>query len=268
MLEVISLGAGVQSSTMALMAAKGDLTPMPDCAIFSDTGWEPPKVYDWLDWLEEQLPFPVHRVQAGNILDDILNGNQKNYTTIPFYLGKDGKRISMGRRQCTNQYKLIPIRKKIRQLMGLKKYQKAPKGINVRLWIGISTDEMLRMKPNRDIYIENIWPLIESDMSRDDCYDWMKVNDYGKPSKSSCIGCPFHSNSDWVEMKKNAPDEWDHAVKIDSIIRQPSKYNKNKDLLQYMHRRCLPLEEAVLLDEDPDDQLNLFNNECEGMCGV
>jgi hypothetical protein len=38
-MKVISLGAGVQSSVMALMAAEGELTPMPDCAIFSDTQW-------------------------------------------------------------------------------------------------------------------------------------------------------------------------------------------------------------------------------------
>ena len=37
MLEVISLGAGVQSTTMALMAAHGEIEPMPDLAIFTDT---------------------------------------------------------------------------------------------------------------------------------------------------------------------------------------------------------------------------------------
>ena len=48
MLTIISLGAGVQSTTMALMAAHGEITPMPDCAIFADTGWEPKAVYDHL----------------------------------------------------------------------------------------------------------------------------------------------------------------------------------------------------------------------------
>jgi len=38
MKHVISLGAGVQSSTMALMAAAGEITPMPDCAIFAGNG--------------------------------------------------------------------------------------------------------------------------------------------------------------------------------------------------------------------------------------
>ena len=53
-LQIISLGAGVQSSTMALMAVRGEITPMPDCAIFADTGAEPQYVYEWLNWLEMQ----------------------------------------------------------------------------------------------------------------------------------------------------------------------------------------------------------------------
>ena len=43
-LHILSLGAGVQSSTLALMFARGEVTPMPDCAIFADTGAEPASV--------------------------------------------------------------------------------------------------------------------------------------------------------------------------------------------------------------------------------
>ena len=53
MRHVLSLGAGVQSSTLALMAAAGEVTPMPDAAIFADTQAEPAGVYRWLDWLEK-----------------------------------------------------------------------------------------------------------------------------------------------------------------------------------------------------------------------
>ena len=35
--NVLNLGAGVQSSTLALMAATGAITPMLDFAIFADT---------------------------------------------------------------------------------------------------------------------------------------------------------------------------------------------------------------------------------------
>jgi 3'-phosphoadenosine 5'-phosphosulfate sulfotransferase (PAPS reductase)/FAD synthetase len=72
MKRFLSLGAGVQSSTVALMIAHGELEPV-EAAIFADTGWESPKVYEWLEWLEKQLPFPVHRVQRGNLREDILN---------------------------------------------------------------------------------------------------------------------------------------------------------------------------------------------------
>jgi 3'-phosphoadenosine 5'-phosphosulfate sulfotransferase (PAPS reductase)/FAD synthetase len=73
-LRALSLGAGVQSTTLALMAAHGKIGPMPDCAIFSDTGWEPKAVYAHLDWLRSDnvLPFPVHVVSAGNIRDDLV----------------------------------------------------------------------------------------------------------------------------------------------------------------------------------------------------
>ncbi len=65
-LRVLSLGAGVQSTTLALMAAHGEIGPMPDCAIFADTGWEPAAVYEHLDWLASGnvLPFPIHRVRS------------------------------------------------------------------------------------------------------------------------------------------------------------------------------------------------------------
>jgi 3'-phosphoadenosine 5'-phosphosulfate sulfotransferase (PAPS reductase)/FAD synthetase len=55
-MKVISLGAGVQSTALALMAANGEIGPMPDCAIFADTGWEPEAVYSHLARLREALP--------------------------------------------------------------------------------------------------------------------------------------------------------------------------------------------------------------------
>ncbi len=39
-LTVLSLGGGVQSSVMALMAGEGAFGRVPDCAIFADTHWD------------------------------------------------------------------------------------------------------------------------------------------------------------------------------------------------------------------------------------
>lgn len=49
-MKILSLGAGVQSSTLALMCEAGEIEK-PDYAIFADTGWEPRHVYQWLDYI-------------------------------------------------------------------------------------------------------------------------------------------------------------------------------------------------------------------------
>lgn len=87
-LRVLSLGAGIQSTTLALMAAHGEIGPMPDCAIFADTGWEPQAVYEHLEWLMSGnvLPYPVHIVSAGNIRDDLLQaGGGGRWASIPAF---------------------------------------------------------------------------------------------------------------------------------------------------------------------------------------
>ena len=68
-LRVLSLGGGVQSTTLALMAAHGEIGPMPHCAVFADSGWEPKAVYEHLRWLMSPnvLPFPVHTVSGGDL---------------------------------------------------------------------------------------------------------------------------------------------------------------------------------------------------------
>lgn len=71
---VLSLGAGVQSSTLLLMAIAEEFESTPELAIFADTGWEPEAVYRHLDWLEAEVGdrIEIVRVKAGNIRDDLV----------------------------------------------------------------------------------------------------------------------------------------------------------------------------------------------------
>lgn len=265
MKHIISLGAGVQSSTMALMAAHGKITPMPDCAIFADTQWEPKAVYKWLDWLEKQLPFPVYRVTAGSIRENLLkNSTGQQFAAVPWHMLMPDGSPAMGRRQCTKEYKIEPITRKIRELIGLSKGQRGPRSVAVVQWIGISTDEIQRMKMSRHAYIENRWPLIDARMSRWDCLKWMERNGYPKPAKSSCIGCPYHSDEQWRELRDKTPDEWADAILVDELIRTGPKMRGQ----QFMHRSLVPLAKADLSTAEDRGQLNMFNNDCEGMCGV
>ena len=261
-IRILSLGAGVQSSTMALMADEGSFGVKPDAAVFADTGWEPDSVLKHLEWLKKQLSYPVHICKKGNLNEDILKalrpgGNQ--FASAPFYtLNEDGKK-GMGRRQCTREYKITPIAKKIREIMGYKPRQKMKKDQWVEVWIGISTDEILRIKPSRFWWQKNRWPLMEKNMSRKDCLEWYNKKDYKKPVKSACIGCPFHDDAFWVDMKNNRPDEFKAAVEFDKEMRRHNPKVKN-----FVHRKCVPLDEVEFKEEEP----NLFNMECEGMCGI
>ena len=260
MKKFLSLGAGVQSSTLALMCAKGEI-PAPDAAIFADTQWEPKAVYDWLNYLEKQLPFPVYRVTAGSLRDGVLKSKNLNggrFASIPWFTGKtlESPNGGMGRRQCTSEYKINPLRRKMRELVGPPQRQ-----IQCEVMIGISTDEAHRMKPARNQWQRNIWPLIDRGMSRGDCLAWMAQNGYPTPPKSSCLGCPYHSDQQWREIKAN-PEEWADVVAIDRVIRKPVRGMKPE---QYMHRSFMPIDEAPFND---DRQADMFGNECEGMCGV
>jgi len=270
MMHIISLGAGVQSTTMALMAAHGEITPMPECAIFSDTGWEPKKVYEHLRWISSPnvLPFPTYIVSTGNLREDLIhqsvNSTGQRFASVPWFIkNKDGS-AGLGRRQCTAEYKILPLSRKLRALLGYQPRQRIPVD-SVELWMGISTDEIMRMRPAREPWKKHRWPLIEQRMSRSDCLLWLERHGYPVPAKSSCIGCPFHSDAHWRDMKLNSPDEFADAVEVDRAIR---KGPRTMHGAQYMHDSLKPLDEVDLRNAGDRGQLDLFNNECEGMCGV
>ena len=272
-LTVISLGGGVQSSVMALMAAQGAFDRVPDCAIFADTRWEPPSVYEHLAWLSTQLPFPTYVVDNGRSLrEDVKaltsHSGHRNYVDIPVYLkGGEGESDGIGRRQCTENYKVKPIRKKIRELLGLRRGQRVPSGVSVEVWLGISTDEAIRMKSSRDRWVTNRYPLIEAGMSRTDCADWWTAR-YDRPlERSACVACPFQSRRRWVETKRRWPEMFAEAVEIDEKLRGSLALNKTP----YLHMQRMPLARAVALDEaeiGADAERDGFGNECEGHCGV
>jgi hypothetical protein len=250
------------------MAAKGEIGPMPSCAIFADTGWEPSAVYKHLDWLEANLPFPVHRVSAGNLRDDVIASAENGVRTAnpPFFTKSEGSsQEGFLRRSCTKEYKIEPIRAKLREMIGLKPRQRAPRAPMVEQWIGISTDEAIRMKPSLEPWIDHRWPLIERRMSRGDCLLWMERNGYPRPAKSACIGCPFHSDDEWRRLRDESPDEWQDAVDFDVAVRDGIRGTRDK---LFVHRSLVPLAEVDLRTDAEIGQPDLFINECEGMCGV
>lgn len=266
MMHIISLGAGVQSSTMALMAAHGELTPMPDAAIFADTQAEPDAVYEWLSRLETLLPFTVYRVTAGNLRSVI--GSKKptwQYRTVPipaFVKLEDGSMGGLINRSCTRDYKIFPIQKKLRELLGLTR-KRAPKEPIVNQWIGISLDEAQRMKPSRQAWVEHVFPLIDKRMTRRDCIQWLTDHRFPIPPKSACKFCPFHDSEQWRNL---SPEDREEANLVDESLRSfPRDEYRQKGTL-FLHRSGKPLRDVNFAREP--SLFDGFQNECEGMCGV
>lgn len=270
MLNVISLGAGVQSSTMALMAMLGEIVPMPDAAIFADTHDEPKSVYSWLDWLEKQVPFPVHRVSAGSLSARatrvLTSRNNVKYaqSAVPAYLVGPSGNVGIMMRQCTGNHKIIPIQRKLRELVGSKR---VPKAVVVRQWIGISSDETTRMRQSRIPWIENVYPLIDKWFSRSRCIAWMEKHGFPKPPRSACVYCPFHRDEEWRRLQQEEPEAFTQAVEFEREYQAAYAKIPTVTGKPFLHKSLQPLDQIDFSRPDTG-QLNLFENECEGLCGV
>lgn len=294
MLNALSLGAGVQSSTLALIASGGELAPKPDFAVFADTQNEPSSVYRWLQWLcgcelvevpylgktvlqavpgEYQsgvLSFPVIIATKGNLFADatVIKTSRKGPepgrlymdSRLPLFIKATtlGGKSGMLQRHCTADYKIKVINRTVKGRVGRKK---------VMQWIGISTDEAIRMKPSRDNQITNCWPLIDLGMSRADCIAWMQSHGFPKPPRSACRACPYHSDDHWVQLRDTEPEEFELAALEEEALQAAVLKQQAIKGTPFVHRQRIPLR-TIVFTPDVKSAYDLFGNECEGMCGV
>ncbi len=263
----LSFGAGVQSTALLVMSNLGlKDCPRADVAIFADTGDEPQWVYDHLKYMTEWSDIPVEVASAGCLSADLIarhNGTKKRFACIPAFTsdGKGGDAIL--RRQCTREYKIEPIEKRVRALLGYEPRQRIKEKVDC--CIGISVDEVTRMRPSRTRWITNRFPLIDAGMSRHSCLLLLQEQGIPLPQKSSCRFCPYHSDVFWRDLKDNYPDEFHRATEFDHSIRNMTMSGLVRPA--FLHRSLVPLDEVDLTDPQKD-QVDMFQNECEGYCGV
>jgi len=254
--NTISWGCGLQSTVMAVMVAMGDL-PKVDAIIFSDTGWERQHTYDIFNFYKEWLQgygLAVFEVNHGNLKESALSDT--GYTRLPLFT-KDRGQL---KRHCTRDYKIRPLRRKIRSLIGVE--DKGPVSqYKINTWLGITIDEIDRMAPSRVKWITNEFPLIDKGMTRDDCKLYLQNLGLPIPAKSSCVGCPYHSNGYWLDMKNESPNEWQEACQFDEKIRD-SKISQGIEGGLYLHYSGVPLKDAKLRIRGQ----KLEQAECTGYC--
>jgi 3'-phosphoadenosine 5'-phosphosulfate sulfotransferase (PAPS reductase)/FAD synthetase len=266
-LRILSLGAGVQSSALLYMMIDG-VIPKAKHAIFADTGWEPQKVYDHLQYLRglmDQANIAFHQVSHGNIRHDAFAGQR--FATMPFFVKSKNGTKGIVRRQCTHEYKIQPLLRKQRELVGLKPGQRSKQHLTTTV-IGISWDELQRMKDPAFPWIRNEYPLVDRKITREDCIKYAQQNGYKIPPRSACIGCPFKSNDEWRRLRDEQPTEWQDAVTFDEALRNDDTRPKRLHGTLFLHKDTVPLEQADLRTNHEKGIYSLFDQECEGMCGL
>jgi hypothetical protein len=273
--RILSLGAGVQSTTLYMMAVDGQL--QIDCAIFADTGDEPTPVYRHLEWLQSLNGPPIMvrslGVKLGNQLLKGLNGTGQRFVSIPaFNLRPDGSE-ALTRRQCTKEFKTSVIDRTVRrEILGLRRRQRTAKGTDVTQIIGISFEERHRAASVVRRFADEKWhhpefPLIDMKWGRIRCMEYLEKRVPHPVPKSACVYCPYRGNAEWRWLKEHDPAGWERAVEVDAALRKPGNVcNRDMDQPMFVHRSCVPLP---MVDFSERDTLNLFSaKECQGMCGV
>lgn len=272
-MKILSLGAGVQSTAVLLMSCVGDLERI-DRAVFADTGWEPKVVYSHLEWLvkfSSSHGIEVDIVSCGrNIKKDEesatmrgIKGDGQRFVSMPYYtVNTSGK--GMVRRQCTREYKIDPIRKHIRSIVKPPRRKPNPPLPMVELWYGISMDEAQRMRLARDWWMTNYYPLVDAGMTRSDCLHWISTKGFPTPPRSACVACPFKHDSEWRQLKNESPEEFEDACTFDEKIRG----NGGPGGELFVHRSATPLRSVDFSNEEDHGQLNMWREECAGVCGV
>ena len=260
-LRALSLGAGIQSITLALMAAHGEIDgPLPDVALFADTGEEPAPVMEQLRWLasDNVLPFPVETVANDVALGDSLldrRTGESRFVSVPFFTAGGGQ----ARRQCTRESKVEPLQKRQRELLGYRPRQRIPER-SCEVWIGFTTDEIVRCGAAFEHWVVNRYPLVEKRMSLLDCIAWLERHEYPVPMRSRCTCCPYRTNRDWHDLKVRDPVGFERACELDDAVRHGAGMRE----AAFLHSSRRPLRQVDLSAHD-DPKLDFG---CGGQCGT
>jgi len=196
-MRILSFGAGVQTTALAVLAATGEVEPF-DALVFADTGGEYPETYAYLE--------TVFKPWANGLLHTVRMASPKwGPLTLYDYAYQMRMVPSIIRRWCTMRFKIQPIKKFLRP--------RAPGTVS----IGISADESHRaVRRPQPRGIEPAWPLVSLNLTREDCRRIIIDAGLPEPRKSGCWFCPFQSRRNWLELAERHPELWGKAVALEA----------------------------------------------------
>jgi hypothetical protein len=238
-----SFGGGTQSAAICVLIKQGRL-PQPTRIVMADTGREASETWDYLNNVIKPMGFDVQI--AGHDLATVdLYGTRGDMLLPAFTENGRGKLATF----CSVEWKQRVIRR----------YLKAQGITQTTMWMGMSLDEIDRMRVSDVKWIKNHYPLVfDVPLRRHECIKL--VEDYGLPTppKSSCWMCPHRKDSQWRKLRDEYPQDWQTALELDRQI--------TASHAAYLHESGTPLETADI-DTVKPEQPGLFGDECtSGFC--
>lgn len=226
---ILSYGGGVQTIAILVLVAEGKL-PRPSLAIMADTGRERSSTWRYLEQYAMPLMerFGIEFYRAPHSLATVDLYSSGGDLLMPAYTGA-GKLPTF----CSVEWKRRVVRRQLR-LLGYGPDQP------VIEWLGMSLDEIHRMRHSDVQWVETHWPLVfDVPLRRVECETAIERFGLPVPRKSACWGCPRLNNEEWREIRDDDPDDWQQAIRLDAAIRQADTQGG-----VYLHGSRLPLAEA------------------------
>ena len=250
--EIWSCGGGVQSTAIAVLILQGRLK-RPEYAFITDTGRERESTWNYF--------WRVLKPEMLRIGLDIEVVYKDEWATNDLYGGEEGKTLllpnftningSVGRTPtfCSSKWKRDVAKRWMRKELGAN---------HVSNWLGISTDEMKRVRASRELWCQHRYPLIfDIPMSRQQCIALVQDFGWPTPPRSSCWMCPHHDDNEWIDIRDNYPEDFASAVQLEREFRKT-------DPNAFLHKACVPLDEVEFGVSVPV----VAEDGCSGMCYV
>jgi hypothetical protein len=246
MTTIWSYGGGTQSVAIAVLILQGRL-PKPDAVLIADTGRELSTTWDYMAEVTgpalERIGLPIQIVGTEYSRYDLMKSGRN---LLPAFTTQ-GDGIGKLPTYCSNEWKQRPVRRWLR----------THGHHDCDVWLGISTDEIERMKPSGLQWYRHVYPLIELvPTSRAGCVALVEGYGWPTPPKSRCWMCPNQSPGAWQQMKRNQPDEFRQAIGLEKDIQRTDPH-------LWLHSAAIPLADAVELSEA---QHSLFDGCDSGYC--
>ena len=231
-MKILSFGAGMQSTALALMSCENAIrkmkpypqVPIYDAVVFCDLGLEP-------SWVQKQAEFTRRSCESAGITfyrldtplyqDFMKNFGERRTVSVPWWtLRADGHRSKMPR-NCTCDYKSKAITQYVRwNLLGYRKGQRLrSEDLKAHeMHLGFSIEERRRCRTNPHKLFENHFPLVEMGMTRKDSYRYI-LDVWGVETKASaCAFCPFHRNYFYRHLGEHEPETYQKVLAVDYLL--------------------------------------------------